>query len=155
MFWNTLSKIVHDFWVYCVTSGEFQAFITDFRLLTKHGNSIKPNLSLHNTKVAFITCTILKTHQNYHGYLVMVNAKNCTTYDDLRYSCKFECTSVKFHYIVQVYVNVYLVNRNQQGITGTKSNIKESRQDPCMIDSHRPLVSSFHTTLSPMASWVL
>ena len=31
---------------------DFQAFITDFRLMTKHGNSVKPNLSLYNTKVA-------------------------------------------------------------------------------------------------------
>ena len=45
-------KMVHDFWVYCATSGEFQAFITDFRSMTKHGSSIKPNLSLYNTKVA-------------------------------------------------------------------------------------------------------
>ena len=45
-------KMVHDFWVYRTTSGEFQAFITDFRSMTKHGSSVKPNLSLHNTRVA-------------------------------------------------------------------------------------------------------
>ena len=77
-------KMVHNFWVYRPTLGEFQAFIT---AMTKHGNSIKPNLPLHNTKVAFITCVILQAHQNYHGYLVKVNAKNCATYGDLCY-CK-------------------------------------------------------------------
>ena len=35
----------------CV-SCDFQAFITDFRSMTKHGNSVKPSLSLHNMKVA-------------------------------------------------------------------------------------------------------
>ena len=35
-----------------MTLGEFQAFITDFRSMTRDGNSIKPNLSLHNMKVA-------------------------------------------------------------------------------------------------------
>ena len=34
------------------TLGEFQALITDFRLMTKHGNSVKLDLLLHNTKVA-------------------------------------------------------------------------------------------------------
>ena len=47
-----LSKMVCDFWVYCTTSGEFQAFVTNFRSMTKHDNSVKPNLSLHDTKVA-------------------------------------------------------------------------------------------------------
>ena len=44
--------MVRDFWVYRATSGEFQAFITDFRSMSKHGSSVKLNLSLHNTKVA-------------------------------------------------------------------------------------------------------
>ena len=39
-----------DFRVYRATLGEFQAFISVFRSMTKHGNSgVKPNLSLHNT----------------------------------------------------------------------------------------------------------
>ena len=44
-------KMVCDFWVYFTTSGEFQAFVTNFRSMTKHGNSVKPNLSLYDTKV--------------------------------------------------------------------------------------------------------
>ena len=44
--------MVHEFWVYHTTSGELHAFITDFRSMTKHGNSVKPNLSLYSTKVA-------------------------------------------------------------------------------------------------------
>ena len=40
-------------WVNCAALAEFQVFIMDFRSMTKHGNSVKPNLSLHNTKVAF------------------------------------------------------------------------------------------------------
>ena len=67
--------MVRDFWVYRATLGEFQAFIIDFRSMTKHGNSVKPNLSLHNTKVALSLAPLLKTHQNYHGNVVMVNAK--------------------------------------------------------------------------------
>ena len=77
--------MVRDFWVYRATSREFQGFITDFRSMTKHCSSVKPNLSLHNTKVALsLVPYILKTHQNYHGYVVMVNAKTCATYGDLR-----------------------------------------------------------------------
>ena len=43
--------MVRDFWVYRATLGGFQAFISDFRSMTKHGSSVKPNLSLHNMKV--------------------------------------------------------------------------------------------------------
>ena len=43
--------MVYDFWKYHATLvGEFQAFISDFRSITKHGNSVKPNM--HDTKVA-------------------------------------------------------------------------------------------------------
>ena len=43
--------MVYDFWKYHATLvGEFQAFISDFRSMTKHGNSVKPNM--HDTKVA-------------------------------------------------------------------------------------------------------
>ena len=52
--------MVRDFWVYRATSGEFQAFITDFRSMTKHGSSVKLNLSLHNTKVALSLVPYLK-----------------------------------------------------------------------------------------------
>ena len=62
---NDLSKMVHDLWVYSVTFGGFQAYKTDFRLITKHGNSVNPNLSLYNTKVVLS----LAAHQNYHGYV--------------------------------------------------------------------------------------
>ena len=44
-------KMLQNFWVYCMTLGEFQAFMTEFRSMTNHGNGIKPNSSLHNTKV--------------------------------------------------------------------------------------------------------
>ena len=50
----------------------FQVFKTDLRSMTRPGNSVKPNLSLHNMKV---TCTIFEEHQYYHGYIVNVNAK--------------------------------------------------------------------------------
>ena len=69
--------------LYHVTFGGFQVFKTDLRSITKPGNSIKPNLSLHNTSY-FITCTILESCQYYHGYVVKVNTKNGATYSDLR-----------------------------------------------------------------------
>ena len=53
----------------------FQAFKNNLRSMAKSSNSVKPNLSLHNNKVTFIICTILEAHQNYHGYIVKVNAK--------------------------------------------------------------------------------
>ena len=53
--------------------------------MAKSSNSIKPNLSLHNTKVILSLCTVLEAYQNYHGYVVKVNAKNCATYGDLVY----------------------------------------------------------------------
>ena len=46
-------EMVRDFWVYRATLGEFQAFITYFRSMTKHGSAVKVNLSLHNTKVVY------------------------------------------------------------------------------------------------------
>ena len=48
---------MHDFWVYRAIFGEFQPFITDFRSMTKRGKSMKPNLSLHNMKVAVSLAT--------------------------------------------------------------------------------------------------
>ena len=53
---NVLSKVVCNFWVYSTTFGEFQAFITDFRSMSQHGNSIKLNLLLYSTKVALLYC---------------------------------------------------------------------------------------------------
>ena len=47
---NVLLKMVHDFWLYHATFGEFQVFKTNFRLMAKCSNGIKPNLSLHNMK---------------------------------------------------------------------------------------------------------
>ena len=41
-----------NFWMYHATLNEFQAFIAALSLMTKHGNNVKSNLSLHNTKVA-------------------------------------------------------------------------------------------------------
>ena len=32
--------------------GEFQAFIIDFRSMTKHGNSVKPDISVHIAEAA-------------------------------------------------------------------------------------------------------
>ena len=46
-----LSKTTHDFWLNHTTFGWFQAFKTDLRSMAKSSNGIKPNLSLHNTKV--------------------------------------------------------------------------------------------------------
>ena len=66
---NALSKIVCDFWLYQVTFSGFQVLRTDLRPMTKQGNSVKPNLSPHNTKGYFITCTILEALQYYHGYV--------------------------------------------------------------------------------------
>ena len=43
--------MVGNFQVYHATLNEFQAFTTDFSSMTKHGNNVKVNLSLHNTKV--------------------------------------------------------------------------------------------------------
>ena len=55
-----VTKMVRDFWVYRTTSGEFQAVLTDFRLMTKHDNSIKPNLSLHNEVLLIeVKCSIV------------------------------------------------------------------------------------------------
>ena len=48
---NALSKTVLDFWLYHTTFGGFQAFKADLRLMAKSSNSVKLNLSLHNTKV--------------------------------------------------------------------------------------------------------
>ena len=74
--------MVCNFWLNRMTFGGFQVFKTDLRSMTKLGNSIKPNLSLHNMKISyFIACTILEAHQQYyHGLL---SAKNCETYGDL------------------------------------------------------------------------
>ena len=52
---NTLSKKVHNFWLYCMTFGGFQAFKTDLRSMVKSSNSIKPNLPVHDTKVTSST----------------------------------------------------------------------------------------------------
>ena len=49
---NALSKTLCDFWVYCTTFSGFLAFITDYRSITKHGSSVKPNLSLHNINLS-------------------------------------------------------------------------------------------------------
>ena len=38
--------------VYWRTLGEFQAFIIDFRSMTKHGNSVKPDISVHIAEAA-------------------------------------------------------------------------------------------------------
>ena len=66
--------------VSCDFIGEFQTFTTDFRSMTKHSNSVKPNLSITvQHESCFTTCTILEAHQYYHGYVVKVNAKNFTT----------------------------------------------------------------------------
>ena len=57
-----------------MTFSGFQVSIADFRSVIKHGNSVKPNLSLHNTKVA-ILLALLEAYGNYHGYGIKVNAK--------------------------------------------------------------------------------
>ena len=46
---NALSKMVRDLWTGRLV--HFEYFKTDLRSMTKHGNSIKPNLLWHSTKV--------------------------------------------------------------------------------------------------------
>ena len=75
---------MHNFKVLCATLGEFQAFITDLRSITKHGNSIKPNLSMHNTKVVLSLAPYKKRMKTtMASYIVKVNAKSYVTYGDL------------------------------------------------------------------------
>ena len=59
--------------MYCIPSSVSDHRITMIVDSTKPGNSVNPNLSLHN-KGYFITCTILEAHQYYHGYVVNANA---------------------------------------------------------------------------------
>ena len=59
---NALSKTVHNFWLHRTIFGQFQIFTNDHRSMTKSSNSVKPKLSLYNTNVNFVTCTILEAH---------------------------------------------------------------------------------------------
>ena len=62
-----------------MTFGEFQVFITYFRSMNKNGNSVaKAKFTIAQHESSFITCTIMEAHQNYHGYIVKVNAKTET-----------------------------------------------------------------------------
>ena len=67
----------------------FQAFKTDLRSMIK---AIVHIQTYHCTTLRllyhcyFITCIILEACQNYHGYVVKVNAKNYATYGDLVYA---------------------------------------------------------------------
>ena len=70
--------MVCHLWLYCMSFGEFQAFITDFILMTKHRNNVKLSLPLHNTKVGFSTVILssvnTKEYPGMLGYLpVMIN----------------------------------------------------------------------------------
>ena len=47
-------------------SHEFQAYITDFRSMSKHGNSVEPNLSMYSMKVVLLYCG--KAKQQSTGY---------------------------------------------------------------------------------------
>ena len=56
-------KMVDNFREYHTAFGEFQDFTTYFRLMTKHGNSVKPKLITAQHRSCFTTCTILEVHQ--------------------------------------------------------------------------------------------
>ena len=54
-------------------------------------------------------------HQNYHGYVMMVNAKNCTTYGDLCYAAMYVFIGVyvmmfvTLQYIIMEILQMFIV----------------------------------------------
>ena len=60
-------KMLQNVWVYCMTLGEFQAFMSLDRWLAWQWHKAKLITAQH--KSYFITCTILEELHNYHGYV--------------------------------------------------------------------------------------
>ena len=70
--------------------------------------------------------------------LSLFKLSNQTFNFQIKLSCIFECTTAKFHRMTCK----LLFGKQESAV-----EIKESYQDPYMIDSSRPLISSFYTTL--------
>ena len=59
---NTLLQMMSDFWLYCMTFGGFYVFKTDFRSMTRPGNSIKLKAKL----IIITACTTQKLLYRLH-----------------------------------------------------------------------------------------
>ena len=57
-------------------------------------------------------------HQNYHGYVVMVNAKACATYSDLRYVPTVELIALdSFYWCSQYHKHSYIGLEGEAGVS--------------------------------------